>query len=180
MKIKVNNIEKQNLKCISIAISTVCLISLGLIYARWELREDKFLSPLSSKPAIAYAREIEGYVAPTPYVPDNIDIWVDKYVRKYFKTDYEISKMKQIAHCLLLCESKHGTDDGMGDNGRAGGILQFHEPTYIANRQRMMKLELVDHLGNRFDDEDAIETAVWMWSQGQLNQWGPYSRGECR
>ncbi len=58
--------------------------------------------------------------------------------------------------------------------------MQFHEETYVRNRKDMMKKGLVLGMGSRLDTEDAIETAIYMFSIGQENQWGPVKRKEIK
>ncbi len=107
-----------------------------------------------------------------------IDEMVDFYATRYTKNASQKSWMKTTLHFLLYKESKHGEDKQQGDGGLAGGPLQFHEATYQEYRQIMMKRGLTDHIGSRYDLEDAIETATWAISDGRQNAWGPIARGE--
>ncbi len=100
-------------------------------------------------------------------------------INKQFDSD-KISWITPIAFCLLRNESGFGTNDSLGDGGLAGGILQFHENTYKHYRQEMINMGLASEVGSRFNDDTAIETAVYMWKNGELEQWGPYNVGECR
>lgn len=108
----------------------------------------------------------------------DLDELVDKFSNKYGKTTYLKNRTKAMIHYLLLRETNYGNSTGMGDGGLAGGPLQFHESTYVANSKRMMLLGLRDHVGTRFDLQDSIEVCAWMINQGQENQWGPIYRGE--
>lgn len=109
---------------------------------------------------------------------ENIDTWVDKYVRQYF-TGYQISEMKMIMHCLLHRESEHQPHDvngPHGDSGKAGGLLQFHQPTWDRMRGQMLKAELINEIGSRYDAEQAIHTTVWAIKNGRALEWGPVLR----
>jgi hypothetical protein len=110
-----------------------------------------------------------------------VDEMVDKYSDKYGSSKWLKLRTKALIHYLLLRESAYGSTTNCGDHGLACGPMQFHAATYTANRQRMMKLALVDHMGSRLDMEDAIETATWMIAvKGQEKQWGPVLRGEIK
>jgi len=103
-----------------------------------------------------------------------------KHLPKYYPKLSDQSRMMPVFSCLLRNEASHGMNKSCGDAGKACGPVQFHAPTYTSYRARMMKLGLVDHMGDRLDAEDAIETMIYMFSIGQGRQWGPYSRGECK
>ncbi len=109
-----------------------------------------------------------------------IDRYVDVYSRKYAKNDTQYSWLKNISHCLLFYESKHGQAKGFGDRGLAGGISQFHQNTYVSYRNKMIKKGLVNNIGSRLDDENAIQTMIWAISNGYGKAWGPVLRGECK
>lgn len=144
------------------------------------LMDTELRSPLGNLPL--HVRTVHA-TTPTIDIPNNaidIDDLVDIYVNKYFEDEVERSYMKYITHCLLFKESKHGIDKGQGDGGRAAGILQFHEPTYIAYRKIMIKEGHTNNLGSRFNYENAIDTMLWAFSDGRGEAWGPYLRRECR
>lgn len=103
-----------------------------------------------------------------------------KYLPKYYPNVYDQSRMMPVFSCLLRNESGHFLNKGFGDGGRAGGILQFHEPTFKAYRKIMIAKGFVSHVGDRMNPEDAIETMIWAFSDGRGNAWGPYARKECR
>jgi hypothetical protein len=107
-----------------------------------------------------------------------IDEMVDKYSKQFGKTRWEQNRFKAMTHYLLLREQNYGGSNAMGDNGLAGGPMQFHAGTYTANRQRMIDKGLTDHMGSRFDMEDSISTAIYMFSLKQEKQWGPVARNE--
>lgn len=109
---------------------------------------------------------------------ENIDTWVAEYVDTYF-AGYKRSEMKMIMHCLLHRESghqAHGADGPHGDSGKAGGILQFHQPTWERMRGQMLKAGLVTEIGSRYDAEQAIHTTVWAIKNGRALEWGPINR----
>lgn len=110
--------------------------------------------------------------------PKSTSSLVDESITKYGKGKDQ-SHLQSLMHCLLDKESKHGANRSRGDSGKASGILQFHQPTYISFRKIMMKRGLVDYLGSRDNDQDAIETTVWALVDGRGSNWGPILRGEC-
>ena len=136
--------------------------------ANWEP-----ISPLPDK-VVEVITEVEVEVP-----LENEDYWVDKYARKYTDRVGDWSNMKSTLHCLLDAESKYYTDKGHGDGGRAGGPTQFHNPTYIGYRAKMIKLGHVDTMCSRYDMECAIETTAWALSTGRAKAWGPILRNEC-
>jgi hypothetical protein len=117
-------------------------------------------------------------LAPTP-TPD-VDKLVDTYSKKYGKTRYEQNRIKVALHFLLLKEQNYGGSNNCGDSGKACGPLQFHEPTYIAYRNIMIKKGFVMEIGSRLDMENAIETTAWAISDGREIAWGPIARGEIK
>lgn len=113
------------------------------------------------------------------YDPTEADILVAKYADQYGRTKGEQSRLRGILHCLLTKESVHGENKGHGDNGKAGGPLQFWEDTYNGYRKLMIKEGLVEEVGSRYNLENAIETTTWALVNGRGKAWGPILRGEC-
>lgn len=107
---------------------------------------------------------------------EDIDTWVGDYVDLYFNKPSERSEMRMIMHCLLNRESVHGNNKGYGDNGKAGGPLQFHQPTWNAYRQIMIDRGIITDTGDRHDMKQAIHTAVWAIKDGRGLAWGPILR----
>lgn len=108
-----------------------------------------------------------------------IDTWVHKYIEKYFVDHHRRSEMKMIMHCLLHRESAHQELDangGHGDGGRAGGILQFHQPTWNGYRKIMIDRGHITETGSRYNAEQGIETTIWAISDGRAKAWGPIYR----
>lgn len=97
---------------------------------------------------------------------DLADIYVSQAVHEFFPKSQH-SEMKMIMHCLLNRESKHGVDKGHGDGGRAGGPLQFHQPTWVAYRKLMGEPE-----SSRYNLKEAIRTTAWAISDGRGLAWG--------
>lgn len=108
-----------------------------------------------------------------------IDTWVDVFALKFAKSKAQYGLIKARAHCLLYKETGYGSNKGFGDGGKAGGILQFHEPTYIGFRKIMMAQGLVKEIGSRMNQKDAIETTMWAIANGRELNWGPVLRKEC-
>ena len=103
-----------------------------------------------------------------------------KYLPTYYPKLTDQSKMMPVFSCLLRNESGHYLNKNFGDNGRAAGVVQFHEPTYIGYRTIMIDRGLVDFIGSRMNPDDAIHTMIWAFSDGRGTAWGPYARQECK
>jgi hypothetical protein len=109
--------------------------------------------------------------------PQNLDIWVDEAVSHYFTGDpVRQSEVKMIMHCLLHRETKHGLSKGHGDSGKAGGPLQFWNPTWDAYRKIMIARGEADKVGSRYNMKEAIWTTVWAIEDGRAGAWGPINR----
>lgn len=146
------------------------VISLTGAFVQNKLNEP-VISPIASK-VFAYKVTEERMV-------ESIDTWVGKYVDKYFEKNTQRSEVRMLMHCLLHRESGHQPHDANGphgDNGKAGGILQFHQPTWEGYRKLMIKDGLVGEIGSRYNPEQAIETTVWAISTGRAYAWGPVAR----
>jgi hypothetical protein len=169
----INSLIKVSFTCIAIiALMQWFKLSQRIQFYQW--RDSNVIAPCAN--FCAFTGKVE---AQEP-IPLTIDQMVDKYSKKYGKTTYSQNRLKALTHYLLLREQNYGGSDACGDSGLACGPMQFHAGTYTANRQRMIDKKLVDHMGSRLDMEDSIETAIWMFSIGQENQWGPYYRGEIK
>lgn len=107
--------------------------------------------------------------------PNTVDEWVDEAVNHYFD-GYKVSEVKMIMHCLLHRESGHGASDRCGDNGKACGPLQFHNPTWKAYRKIMVDRGEAVEIGDRHDMKMAIWTTVWAIKDGRAKAWGPILR----
>src|SRR3990167_7193416 len=140
----------------SVIFLLVVIIAIALAF-RIRVLTNPILSPMAPEqggPVIVrkiYAKE------------DTIDTYVDEAASKFGS----YSKMKMTLHCLLYYESKHGLSKGFGDNGKAGGIMQFWEGTWTNMRKKMIKQGLVTELSTRMNEKDAILTTAWAITQGR-------------
>lgn len=148
-----------------------CILG-GLLY----ITQDSVLSPCSDTGC--HVKVVEAEERLSDY--QKIDRWVDIYSEKYGKTRYEINRLKALTHYLLLREQNYGGSSNCGDSGKACGPMQFHAGTYTKNRNDMIKKGLAKKLGSRENMENAIETAIYMFSIGQEKQWGPVLREEIK
>lgn len=138
-------------------------------------------SPVSFIDPISAHASYNIYPTPTPtYLPPEADVLVAKYAQRYGSTPSEVNHIKVLLHCLLFRETGYGSNKGHGDNGKAGGPLQFHQPTWDSYRKIMQQRGLVTEIGSRYDMAQAIETTAWAISDGRAKAWGPVLRGECR
>lgn len=168
--------NKQTLKEVTIIIWLIigAFILFGLIKSNKDLGASLALAKENVKTVTVEKIEIREV--------DNgntIDELVDRYSRKFTKNPGGYSLMKSTLHCLLYFETKHTAANGRGDGGLASGPLQFHQQTYVNFRKIMIKRGLTDHIGDRDNLEDAVETTAWALSDGRGMNWGPILRGEC-
>lgn len=177
-----------------------------IIFSLYTILETQLLAPtrewigfsLQPKTTVIHAKEEVVPPSPTPdtkyeelievveeaetmevYTPNEYDILVSKYADKYGRTYGEQSRLRATLHCLLNKESTHGSRNDHGDNGMAGGPMQFWEETYIRMRGQMIKDGIVKEMGTRYDLEKAIETTAWAVTNGKGKEWGPVLRSEC-
>jgi len=143
--------------------------------------EENYVSPVSKtevRPAVKFA------VVPVESKEERpeaqVSVLVEAVAAKYAHGDYEKYRLIYQLHCLLWKESNYYLNKAHGDNGLAGGALQFHEGTWVSFRREMMRQGLVAEIGSRYDLEQAVETAAWALAHGKGNHWGPIARGECR
>ncbi len=122
---------------------------------------------------------------PTPNDMAKADVWVGQYVDEYFELPGQRSEARMIMHCLLKQETAHGENKGHGDQGQAGGPLQYHQPTWERMRKWMMEEGEAEKIGSRYDLEESIKTTVWIMRQsekpskqrkGSIAEWGPIYR----
>lgn len=130
----------------------------------------EFVSPLPEHPPIILERQV-----PVEVPQEDIDTWVGEYTDQYFN-DYRRSEVRMIMHCLLHRESGHASSDAHGDNGKAGGPLQFWNDTWVRMRTQMIKQGKTNEIGSRYDHEQAIHTAIWAIANGHALEWGPVNR----
>ncbi len=69
---------------------------------------------------------------------------------------------------VMQCESGGNIHTKAGDGGRAKGVMQFHEPTFLGYEKKLgIDLDYMSY-------EDQIHLAAYMISKGQGNQWTTY------
>jgi len=105
--------------------------------------------------------------------------WVVKYTVQLIPTRGRQSETIGIMQCLLNRESQHTEMDENthhGDNGMAGGSLQYWEETWVGYRKLMIKEGLITEIGSRYDAEQAVFTTVWAINSGRAKAWGPIFR----
>jgi len=105
-----------------------------------------------------------------------IDNYVGEAVDEFFTLPGQRSEVRMIMHCLLNRESKHNYSKGKGDGGKAEGILQYHEGTWIGYRKIMIEKGLATEIGSQYDNKEAIRTTVWAISDKRATAWGPILR----
>lgn len=179
MKLKHNNKvleqrEKERDLCLLIALCAIVVTVGGFFQSKWGVTNFCPENDCNKVfPKMVYAEEtLSDY--------QKIDRWVDIYSEKYGKTRYEINRLKALTHYLLLREQNYGGSTNCGDSGLACGPMQFHAGTYTKNRNDMIKKGLTKKIGSRENMENAIETAIYMFSIGQEKQWGPVLREEIK
>ncbi len=105
-----------------------------------------------------------------------IDLMVGQAVDEFFTSPTQRSEVRMILHCLLNRESKHNLIKDKGDNGKAEGVLQFHEETWVRFRKLMIKQGLATEVGSQYDLKEAIRTTVWAIKTNRAKNWGPILR----
>lgn len=183
---KLKQKTKETIAWISIALFTIAFV--GSLWTGWSQTESVYIYANEETPAPSAtpepteepepAKEEEIEEVTPEYTPSEADVLVGKYADKYGRTTGEKSRLRGVLHCLLNIESVHGNNNGHGDNGMAGGPLQFWEETYIGYRKLMIKEGLVTEIGSRYNLEDAIETTAWALVTGRGKAWGPILRWE--
>lgn len=113
---------------------------------------------------------------------ENIDAWIREAAAKYQNASYPESYLKYQLHCLANKESGHRYDDHTkcGDNNASCGLFQYKQATWNGFRKIMIKQGLATEIGSLWDNELQVETTAWALSEGRHQNWGPWSRGECR
>jgi len=76
----------------------------------------------------------------------------------------EVALLERV-YAVAECESGLQHDGCWGDNGRAYGILQFHEPTFI------WLCDLSGIKGNWMNREDQLKVGMWAFSHGYDYLW---------
>lgn len=162
-------------------LAFVSLTFLFLIWGYGKITHPHFISPLAdNQTGIVYAAE-HPTASPTPSILPlptgfEIDVFVGSAVDEFFQEPGKQSETRMILHCLLNRESKHAHSIGHGDNGKAGGPLQFWQDTWNGYRKIMMKDDLAKEIGSRYDLKESIRTTVWAIKTGRATAWGPVLR----
>lgn len=180
---KLKNKTKESIAWISIALFTIAFA--GSLWTGWSKTESVYVyaneegeTSTQATVEVEPSAELVELEEDEEYDPSEADVLVGKYADKFGKTTGEKSRLRGVLHCLLNIESVHGNNDGHGDNGMAGGPLQFWEETYIGYRKLMIKEGLVTEIGSRYNLENAIETTAWALVSGRGKAWGPILRWE--
>lgn len=180
---KLKNKTKESIAWISIALFTIAFA--GSLWTGWSKTESVYVyaneegeTSTQATVEVEPSAELVELEEDEEYAPSEADVLVGKYADKFGKTTGEKSRLRGVLHCLLNIESVHGNNDGHGDNGMAGGPLQFWEETYIGYRKLMIKEGLVTEIGSRYNLENAIETTAWALVSGRGKAWGPILRWE--
>lgn len=133
-------------------------------------------SPTATPTPEIVIKEIEKE-APQKYPElQEIDLMVGQAVDEFFTSPTQRSEVRMIIHCLLNRESKHNLIKDKGDNGKAEGVLQFHEETWVRFRKLMIKKGLATEVGSQYDLKEAIRTTVWAIKDNRAKNWGPILR----
>lgn len=111
-----------------------------------------------------------------PEEEPTIDMLVGEAIDFYFESTQHRSEARMIMHCLLHRESTHGVNKGHGDNGMAGGILQYWEDTWTGYRKLMIDQGYAEEISTRYNEADAIYTTVWALKTNRGKAWGPIYR----
>lgn len=172
--------ERSWIKFLGTLLMTYMFFSIVFFMYMYEQIKQPLISPLgevqaSEATGSAYVTIIDKEVVKK----ESIDTWVAEFVDEYFESNTQRSEARMIMHCLLHRESGHrelGENDAHGDGGRAGGILQFHENTWIVFRKLMLNAGLVNEIGSRYDAKEAIRTTVWAIKNNRSLAWGPILR----
>lgn len=180
---KLKQKTKESIAWISIALFTIAFA--GSLWTGWSKTESVYVyaneegeTSTQATVEVEPSAELVELEEDEEYAPSEADVLVGKYADKFGKTTGEKSRLRGVLHCLLNIESVHGNNDGHGDNGMAGGPLQFWEETYIGYRKLMIKEGLVTEIGSRYNLENAIETTAWALVSGRGKAWGPILRWE--
>ncbi len=153
----------------------IWLVTLILVAVTWHVEQvDKrelVKTAYATEEVAGKSAELEPTIA-----PKDIDIYTGLAVDEFFTTPGQQSEMRMIMHCLLKRETSHGYNKGHGDQGKAGGPLQFWQGTWEGYRKLMIKEGLATEIGSRYDLKEAIRTTVWAIKNDRAKAWGPIYR----
>lgn len=111
--------------------------------------------------------------------PGTQDVWIGVYADKFATKKISSSKLRYQLHCLAHKENGHSANNKCGDNGNACGMYQFWAETWQRMRGQMLKKGLITEIGDRWNDQQAIETTAYAITHGMEKEWGPILRGGC-
>ncbi len=166
-------------------VALACLIVVPILGGLYSSVRDAYatelLSPMTQDGFIEILRrtQVASEQVKTDSVLGNIDVWVGEAVDEFYVSPGDRSSMRQTIHCLLNKEGVHNSNKNLGDGGKAGGVLQFHQSTWEGMRKQMISKGLTKEVGSRFDIKEAIRTTVWAIRNGRGNEWGPILRRKC-
>jgi hypothetical protein len=128
---------------------------------------------------IVYAPKAEAQY--TQFLTSKQDQYIYTYATRFQRPDKgkPTSFLRYQLACLAFKENGYHSDNKCGDSGLACGMYQYHQSTYLAFRNEMIKEGLTDHIGSRLNDQDATETTAWAVTHGHENDWGPLNLGMC-
>lgn len=114
-------------------------------------------------------------VAESDYIPDPLATLDNKQeMQEWVKletTKYGISEKMFTA--VIRCESSFNPTV-YGDGGRAYGLLQFHEPTFLSFAKQYEKK--TGQLLNYESPKDQITLGAWAFSMGYQSHWTCYDK----
>ena len=170
---KTVDIRKYHLMVITLTFTFLVLLAVSM-----HLMSEKRNAPMvSPAPTSGFERVMKHELVKKVYAYESeAEEYIHTYANMYGK-DVEYTKFQ--LYCLYWKESQNGRNNGHGDNGMAGGPMQFWKETYTRMRGQMIDLGLTDLMADRYNLKTAIETTAWAINNGYANEWGPILRGEC-
>lgn len=173
--------DRQLAQCLRMLALAGFIVFWLLVSAYSRTQDQPLISPIPEAEAkTTFTSRIISEAEAEEFTRQAIPNMVEMAANKYAKDTKQRNHLVYQLHCLLKHESNYGENKGFGDGGRAGGILQFHEPTYARMRNQMIKSGEATEFGSRMSASNAIETTAWALANGRGNEWGPVKRGTCR
>ena len=87
------------------------------------------------------------------------------------QAEIEQTKIDYIAIAIVMCESGGRHDDTWGDNGKAYGIVQYHEATFIEHAEKAGL-----HNADWKDKEHQLMLLKWAIENGEGEKWSCYQK----
>lgn len=141
------------------------------------------INPQAGVVQVAQAKSLEDTAAPVVRQPATTGEMVEYAIMEFVPEHY--SEASMVMHCLLHRESGHGASKGHGDNGLAGGPMQFHQATWTRMRNAMKAQGINTPDADRYDLYEAVRTTAWAMKEskkpanqrkGSILEWGPVLR----